>query len=64
MKEIVTILYNNRRMLAVAALDMVLLAVLTVCYSLMPQNILLFYAILVPVVISAADLMNQLIQKI
>ena len=64
MKEIVTILYNNRRMLAVAALDMVLLAVLTVCYSLMPQNILLFYAIFVPVVISAADLMNQLIQKI
>lgn len=51
-------------MLAVAALDMVLLAVLTVCYSLMPQNILLFYAIFVPVVISAADLMNQLIQKI
>ncbi len=64
MKEIVTILYNNRRMLAVAALDMVLLAVLTFCYSLMPQNILLFYAIFVPVVISAADLMNQLIQKI
>lgn len=64
MKEIVTILYNNRRMLALAALDMVLLAVLTVCYSLMPQNILLFYAIFVPVVISAADLMNQLIQKI
>ena len=64
MKEIVTILYNNRRMLAVAALDMVLLSVLTVCYSLMPQNILLFYAIFVPVVISAADLMNQLIQKI